>query len=91
MGAEEQRRYIALAQAARRSTLRSALEARGVVLRDVVAFYRVWNGFAATVSTRDLARLNSPGVRVRTVRRAYPASGEPVPVPGKRGARAAPA
>ena len=43
----------------------------------------MWNGFSATVSTRDLARLNSPGVRVRTVRRAYPASGEPVPVPGK--------
>ena len=82
MGAEEQRRYIdSLKREA--STLRSALEARGVVLRDVVAFYRVWNGFAATVSTRDLARLNSPGVRVRTVRRAYPASGEPVPVPGK--------
>ena len=53
------------------------------MLRDVVAYYRVWNGFSATVSTRDLARLNSPGVRVRTVRRAYPASGEPVPVPGK--------
>jgi hypothetical protein len=82
MGAEQQRTYIdSLKREA--TTLRSGLQARGVALRDVVAYYRVWNGFSATVSTRDLARLNSPGVRVRTVRRAYPASGEPVPVPGK--------
>ncbi len=75
MGAEEQRRYLrSLKKEA--ATLRSALEARGVVLRDVVGYYRVWNGFSATVRTRDLARLNSPGVRVRTVRRAYPASGD---------------
>ena len=82
IGAEEQRRYLASLKK-EAATLRSALEARGVVLRDVVGYYRVWNGFSATVSTRDLARLNSPGVRVRTVRRAYPASGEPVPVAGK--------
>ncbi len=82
IGAEEQRRYLASLRK-EAATLRSALEARGVVLRDVVGYYRVWNGFSATVSTRDLARLNSPGVRVRTVRRAYPASGEPVPVAGK--------
>ncbi|HEX6025468.1 MAG TPA: S8 family serine peptidase [Solirubrobacter sp.] len=82
MGAEDQKAYLdSLRREA--TTLRSALQARGVVLRDVVGYYRVWNGFSATVSTRDLARLNSPGVRVRTVRRAYPASGEPVPVPGK--------
>ena len=82
MGAEDKRTYVdSLKREA--TTLRSGLAARGVVLRDVVGFYRVWNGFAATVSTRDLARLNSPGVRVRTVRRAYPASGEPVPVPDK--------
>jgi hypothetical protein len=81
MGAQDQRAYVdSLKREAR--TLRSALQARGVVLRDVVAYYRVWNGFSATVRTRDLARLNSPGVRVRTVRRAYPASGEAVPVPG---------
>ena len=82
MSAEEQRTYLdSLKREA--TTLRSALQARGVALRDVVAYYRVWNGFSATVSTRDLARLNSPGVRVRTVRRAYPASSEPVPVPGR--------
>ena len=64
-------------------TLRSALAARGVVLRDVVAFYRVWNGFAATVSTRDIPRLTSPGVRVRTVRRAYPATERAGAGPGR--------
>src|SRR5262249_51062896 len=49
----------------------------------VVNYYRVWNGFAATVSTHDVARLTSPGVRVRTVRRAYPATSEPVPIADK--------
>ncbi|HET6549357.1 MAG TPA: S8 family serine peptidase, partial [Solirubrobacter sp.] len=82
MGAADQRDYVHSLRSEAR-TLRSALEANGVVLRDVVGFYRVWNGFAATVSTRDLAQLNSPGVRVRSVRRAYPASGEPVPVDGE--------
>lgn len=82
MGAEQQRRYIA---SLKRETIttRSALAANGVVLRDVVAFYRVWNGFAATVATKDLPRLNSRGIRVRTVRRAYPASGEAVPLTEK--------
>ncbi len=48
MGADEQRKVIdSLKREA--ITTRSALAARGVVLRDVVAFYRVWNGFAATV------------------------------------------
>ena len=48
MGAAEQRKHIdSLKREA--ITTRSALAANGVVLRDVVAFYRVWNGFAATV------------------------------------------
>ena len=81
MGAEQQRVHIASLKR-EQIALRSGLEARGVVLRDVVSFYRVWNGFAATVRTRDITRLTYPGSRVRTVRRAYPASGEPVPVPG---------
>ena len=59
MGAEAQRDVRRLAQA-RGDALRSALEARGVVLRDVVAYYRVWNGFAATVRTRDLAAAELP-------------------------------
>ena len=82
MGAEQQRVYVASLKR-EAIALRSALAARGVILRDVVAFFRVWDGFAATVRTGDIPRLNSPGVRVRTVRRAYPASGEPVPVPGR--------
>ncbi|MDA0185723.1 S8 family serine peptidase, partial [Solirubrobacter phytolaccae] len=82
MGSDEQRKYVDGLKREAIST-RSALEANGVVLRDVVAFYRVWNGFAATVRTRDLPKLNARRLNVRTVRRAYPASGEPVPVPDK--------
>jgi hypothetical protein len=63
-------------------TLRSALQARGVQLRDVVSYYRVWNGFAATVKTSDIPQLSYPGSQVRSVRRAFPASSEPVQVPG---------
>ena len=38
---------------------------------------RVFNGFAATVRTRDLADLSSLGVRAQPVRRFYPASARP--------------
>src|SRR4051794_33137803 len=81
MGAAAQQTYVASLKR-EAITTRSALQARGVVLRGVVAFYRVWNGFAATVRSRDIARLNSRGTRVRTVRRLYPATSEAVPVPG---------
>ena len=81
MGAEDQRTRIASLKR-EQITLRSGLAARGVVFRDVVSYYRVWNGFAATVKTSDIPRITYPGSQVRTVRRAYPASGEPVPVPG---------
>jgi hypothetical protein len=64
------------------AALRSALGARGVQLRDAVTFGRTWDGFAATVDTSDLAALSSLGVRAQPVRRFYPASSEPVPVPG---------
>ncbi|HEX8105987.1 MAG TPA: hypothetical protein VF533_25445, partial [Solirubrobacteraceae bacterium] len=60
--------------------LRGALKARGVRIDEVVAFERAWNGFAATVRTRDLAAISSLGVRAQPVRRFYPALGEPVPV-----------
>jgi hypothetical protein len=63
------------------TALRSALGARGVQLRDVVAFGRTWDGFAATVDSADLAALSSLGVRAQPVRRFYPAASEPVPVP----------
>ena len=42
--------------------LRGGLEARGVVFRDVVSYYRVWNGFAATVKTSDIPRLSLSGL-----------------------------
>lgn len=58
--------------------LRSALGARGVELTDVATFERAWHGFAATVSSSDVARLGSLGVRTRPVRRFYPATSEPV-------------
>jgi hypothetical protein len=79
MGAAEQLRWIKLLK--REGTaLRSALNADGIVLRDVVTYFRVFDGFAATVRTSDLGHLNSGGARVRPVRITYPASGEPVPV-----------
>src|SRR4051794_23008852 len=80
MSAQEQRDYIGSLKREARA-LRSALGARGVALRDVVAFGRTWDGFAATVATSDLAALSSLGVRAEAVRRFYPAASEPVPVP----------
>lgn len=73
------------------AALRSALEARGLELRDVVTYERTWNGFAATVATRDLARLVSAGLRTRAVRRFYPAVSEPVLVSAPAAAPAPPA
>ena len=87
MGVEARRKHVDSLKREATST-RSALKAQGVVLRDVVAFYKVFNGFAATVRTRDLPKLNSNNLRVRTVRRAYPASSEPVPVHREAAARA---
>ena len=54
---------------ASRSPPRSAIQANGIQLNDVVSYYRVLNGFAATVRTSDIGHLNSRGARVRTVRR----------------------
>ena len=77
MSASARRRYVrSLEQEA--GSLRSALGARGVRLREVVTYSRVWNGFAATVRARDLARLTSLGVRTRPIRRFFPAISEPV-------------
>ena len=81
MGADAQIREIKSLKR-EQIALRGALEARGVQLRDVVSYYRVWNGFAATVKTSDVPQLSYPGSQVRSVRRAFPAAGEPVPVPG---------
>src|SRR4051794_41459156 len=81
MSAHQQREYIASLKREARA-LRSALGARGVAMRDVVAFGRTWDGFAATVATSDLAALSSLGVRAQPVRRFYPAASEPVPFPG---------
>ena len=78
----DQRAYLrSLSEEGR--ALRSALGARGVALRDAVTFGRTWDGFAATVDASDLAALSSLGVRARPVRRFYPATSEPVPVPGE--------
>ena len=71
------------------ASLRSALGARGVRLSGVVTYTRTFNGFAATVRTRDLADLSSLGVRAQPVRRFYPAGSEPARVPGLRAPRAA--
>ncbi|WP_028066352.1 S8 family serine peptidase [Solirubrobacter soli] len=81
MGADAQIREIKSLKR-EQIALRGALEARGVRLGDVVSFYRVWNGFAATVKTSDIPQLSYPGSQVRSVRRLFPASSEPVSVPG---------
>ena len=78
-GAEAQRRYVRSLIREQRS-LRSALAARGIRLRAVVAFTRTWNGFAATVPATQVARLSSLGEQARPVRRLFPALGDPVPV-----------
>ena len=57
MGPPSSSRYVASLKR-EQITLRSGLEARGVVFRDVVSYYRVWNGFAATVRTRDIPQLS---------------------------------
>ena len=81
LSADEQRAYVRSLE--REGTaLRSALGARGVELRDAVSFGRTWDGFAATVDNSDLASLPSLGVRALPVRRFYPATSEPIPVPG---------
>ncbi|HVL96395.1 MAG TPA: hypothetical protein VM266_11100 [Solirubrobacteraceae bacterium] len=90
LDAAARRAYVAsLEQEA--AALRSALGARGVELRDVVTFTRTWHGFAATVSSRDVPRLDSLSARTRPVRRFYPALSEPVPVRPAPPPRPAPA
>jgi hypothetical protein len=64
------------------AALRSALDARGIRLSDVVTYARTFNGFAATVRTDDLADLPSLGVTAQPVRRFYPATAEPARAPG---------
>ena len=86
---EEQRAYVR-SLVREGAALRSALGARGVELRDAVTFGRTWDGFAATVDTSDLAALSSLGVRAQPVRRFYPATSEPIPVPGRAPQPAAP-
>ena len=62
--------------------LRGGLTAQGVRLDDVVTFERTFNGFAATIRTRDIARLGALGLRAAPVRRFFPAVGEPAgPLP----------
>lgn len=69
----EQRAYVrSLRREAR--ALRSSIEAKGVELGDVAYYERVWNGFAATIATDDLPRVQTLGVRVERVRRFFPAT-----------------
>ena len=90
MSEGEQRAYVRSLER-EGAALRSALGARGVELRDAVAYGRAWDGFAATVDASDLAALSSLGVRALPVRRFYPATSEPVPVGGGGGRRSGPA
>jgi hypothetical protein len=81
----ERRAYVA-SLTRERQALRSALAARGVRLRGITGFERTWNGFAATVRTRDLAAISSLGVRAQPVRRFYASTAEPVALGRGRGA-----
>jgi hypothetical protein len=76
-----QRAYVRSLREESRALI-SALQARDVRMSDVVTFERCWHGFAATVRERDLARLQSVGVRVRANRRFFPAFSQPVPAQG---------
>ena len=81
MGAErlapaEQRAHVRSLRREADATL-SALRARGVRLRRVVTFERVWNGFAATVGTDDLPQVGTLGLRAQPVRRFFPATSAP--------------
>jgi hypothetical protein len=58
--------------------LMSALTAKGVRFGRPVLFARVWSGFAATITTKDLPAVQTLGLRVEPVSRFYPAQ-----VPGK--------
>ena len=53
--------------------LMSALEAKGVRFGRPVLFARVWNGFVATIATKDLPAVQTLGLRVEPVSRFYPA------------------
>lgn len=82
----EQRAYFRSLEHEVQAT-RSALEARGVRLHRIVTFGRLWNGFAATVSSEHLPEVATLGLRAEPVRRFFPAAaltGElpPSPSPG---------
>jgi Subtilase family len=78
-GGARRRAYVASLQNEVRA-LRSAQEAKGVALRHPRVFARVWNGFAATIDTGDLPKLQALGLRVEPVRRFYPAAAAAVGV-----------
>ena len=54
--------------------LQSSLRAKDIELGRPVTFARVWNGFAATIRSRDLPRLQALGLRAEPVRRFYGAA-----------------
>jgi hypothetical protein len=52
----------------------SSLRAKGISLGHPVLYARVWDGFAATIRTRDLPRLQALGLRAEPVRRFFGAA-----------------
>jgi hypothetical protein len=65
------------------SALQGELRANAVELRGVTSYARVLSGFAATIETADLARVQTLGVRVERVVRLYPAT-QAATAPGGR-------
>ena len=64
--------------------LMSALTAKGVRFGRPVLFARVWSGFAATITTKDLPAVQTLGLRVEPVSRFYPAQVPGNDAPGVR-------
>ncbi len=61
----------------------SSLRAKGISLGHPVQYARVWNGFSATIRTRDLPRLQALGLRAEPVRRFFgAAAGASAPTEG---------
>jgi hypothetical protein len=52
----------------------SSLRAKGIRLANPVLFARVWDGFAATIRSRDLPKLQALGLRAERVRRFFGAA-----------------
>lgn len=73
MSAGAQRAYVDSLER-EQFALRGSLRAKGIGVRRIRTFARVWDGFAATIPTNDFPKLQTAGVRAQPVRRFFPAT-----------------